>query len=71
MSCCQQLLPDTPAVKVLSELLVDVLTNLDPSLSFCIDAAMKLQTNKLQYLIELKQVNISCYNIQANILKLF
>lgn len=56
MSCCQQLLPDTPAVKVLSELLVDVLTNLDPSLSFCIDAALKLQSNKLQYLIELKQI---------------
>ncbi|XP_015928975.2 conserved oligomeric Golgi complex subunit 7 isoform X1 [Parasteatoda tepidariorum] len=56
MTCCQQLLPDMPAVEVLSELFVDVLTNLEPSLSFCIDAGMKLQSNPLQYLIELKQI---------------
>ncbi|XP_054714505.1 conserved oligomeric Golgi complex subunit 7-like [Uloborus diversus] len=56
MTCCQQLLPDIPAIQILLELLVDVLTNLDPSLSFCIDAAIKLQSNRLQYLIELKQI---------------
>lgn len=61
MSCCQQLLPDTPAVKVLSELLVHVLTNLDPSIAFCIDAGMKLQAYRLQYLIELKQVRAMVY----------
>lgn len=56
MACVQQLLPDIPAVQVLSELFVDVLTNLDPSLTFCIDAGMKLQSNQLQCLIELKQI---------------
>ncbi|XP_035211268.1 conserved oligomeric Golgi complex subunit 7-like isoform X2 [Stegodyphus dumicola] len=56
MTCCQQLLPDSSVIQVLSELLVDVLTNLDPSLAFCIDAGMKLQSNRLQYLIELKQI---------------
>ncbi|GIY61541.1 conserved oligomeric Golgi complex subunit 7 [Caerostris darwini] len=56
ITVCQQLLPDIPAVQVLAELLVDVLTNLDPSLSFCIDAGMKLQSNQLQCLIELKQI---------------
>ncbi|KAF8774339.1 Conserved oligomeric Golgi complex subunit 7 like protein [Argiope bruennichi] len=56
MTCCQQLLPDIPAVQVLSELFVDVLTNLDPSLTFCIDAGMRLHSSQLQCLIELKQI---------------
>ncbi|KAG8182519.1 hypothetical protein JTE90_002057 [Oedothorax gibbosus] len=56
MSCCQQLLPETPCVEVLCDLLVDVLTNLDPSLSFCMDTGIKLQANQLQCLIELKQI---------------
>lgn len=56
MSWCNQLLVDIPAVEVLSDIIVDVLTNLEPPLSFCIEAAMKQSPRQVIYLIELKQI---------------
>uniref|UniRef100_T1IJ20 Conserved oligomeric Golgi complex subunit 7 n=1 Tax=Strigamia maritima TaxID=126957 RepID=T1IJ20_STRMM len=44
-------------IKILSNLVKETLDKLDPPLSFCIDAALKQQSNELLYLINLKQIS--------------
>lgn len=55
MSWCSQVFLDLPTVQILCELIVDVLSSLDPSLSFCIEIAFREHSCPLLYLIDLKQ----------------
>lgn len=55
MSWCSQVFLDLPTVQILCELIVDVLSSLDPSLSFCIEIAFREHSCSLLYLIDLKQ----------------
>lgn len=51
-----QVFLDLSSVEILSEVMVDVLSSLEPSLHFCIKAALKQQDNPLLFLIDLKQI---------------
>ncbi|XP_067125689.1 conserved oligomeric Golgi complex subunit 7 [Centruroides vittatus] len=55
MNWCSQVFLDLPTVQILCELIVDVLSSLDPSLSSCIETAFKEHSCPLLYLIDLKQ----------------
>lgn len=48
--------PDLSAVPLLCDIMSDSLNSLDPSMAFCITSALKLQSNPLLFLIDLKQV---------------
>uniref|UniRef100_A0A023GLZ0 Conserved oligomeric Golgi complex subunit 7 n=1 Tax=Amblyomma triste TaxID=251400 RepID=A0A023GLZ0_AMBTT len=54
---CNQVFPDPPAVFILSDVVVDAISNLDPSLQFCLEAAMKQQNGSTVYLTEVIQVS--------------
>lgn len=54
---CNQVFPDTPAVFILSEVVVDALSNLDPSLQFCLEAAVKQQSSSTVYLTDVLRVS--------------
>ncbi|CAN7997382.1 unnamed protein product [Ixodes hexagonus] len=56
MSWCNQVFPEPPAVFVLSDVVVDAITNLEPSLPFCFEAAMKLQKSSSTFLTEVLQI---------------
>ncbi|XP_022238693.1 conserved oligomeric Golgi complex subunit 7-like [Limulus polyphemus] len=51
-----QVFLDLSSVEILSEVIVDVLSSLEPSLHFCIKAALKQQDSPLLFLIDLKQI---------------
>lgn len=54
---CNQVFPDPPAVFILSDVVVDAISNLDPRLQFCLEAAMKQQNSSTVYLTEVLQVS--------------
>ncbi|KAH7962147.1 hypothetical protein HPB52_014649 [Rhipicephalus sanguineus] len=56
---CSQVFPDPPAVFILSDVVVDAITNLDPSLQFCLEAAMKQQKSSTVYLTEILELKSS------------
>lgn len=51
-----QVFPNNSASDILMDIYVDVLTSLDPSISECIDAALKQLSEKLVFLHEVKQI---------------
>jgi len=46
--------PDENTAGVIADMVVDVLNSLDPSLDFCMEAALKLQQEPLQFLLDMR-----------------
>lgn len=53
---CSNVFPEPSPTLILSDVVVDAVGNLEPSLTFCLDAAIKLQTAPTTFLTELIQV---------------
>lgn len=51
-----QVFPNNPVNEALIDIYTDAIASLDPSLSECIDAAIKQQTDKLAYVHEIKTI---------------
>lgn len=51
-----QVFPNHSAVDLLMGIYTDLLTSLDPSVNECVDAALKQISEKLPFLLELKQI---------------
>lgn len=63
---CNHVFPSNKGVVTLVEVYTDLLLSLDPSFNECIDAALKQQSNKLDLLLQLKQITKQfANNLQA------
>jgi len=49
-----EVFPSENTADIIADLVMDVLDNLDPSLEFCMEAAMKLQQDQLQFLLDMR-----------------
>lgn len=64
-----QVFPNETAWEMLIDIYIDTLSNLDPSLNFCIDAALKQITEKLSFLYEIKQTHKQFANNLINVVE--
>ncbi|XP_064456809.1 conserved oligomeric Golgi complex subunit 7-like [Ornithodoros turicata] len=65
---CAQVFPEPPSVFVMADIIVDVVSSLDPSLSFCLDAAIRQQDIPSAYLLNAMQATRRfCKSVQVSI----
>jgi len=51
---CQHVFPEESAPLIMSNIITDCLSSLEPSLEFCTKAAVKLESNTINFLIDIK-----------------